>query len=234
MDNNITASARYKEVIAEIRDLGFEPGAKLKRPGCRPVQRRVDFNQGVDARILAKSPMYLREMATICISPSAHRVRPHRHAQDLRRRHPHGGGQRDHVAVELHALQLHGHTERPVRADEAQYHTERRAENPDLVIPHAVPTREAEGPVSRREELEPVLPAIVPNHAPGDARVGEREPGILHASLRRGQERVSAATHPATRLYIPPRALRARRRATDPGGVQRDCDSDCRQARSKS
>ena len=31
MDNNITASARYKEVIAEIRDLGFTPGAKLTR-----------------------------------------------------------------------------------------------------------------------------------------------------------------------------------------------------------
>lgn len=69
MDNNVTASARYKEVIAEIRDLGFERGAKLTRDGRRPVLRRVDFNQGVDARILAKSPMYLREMATICISP---------------------------------------------------------------------------------------------------------------------------------------------------------------------
>ena len=69
MDNNITASARYKEVIAEIRDLGFKHGSTLTRPGCRPVKRRVDFNQGVDARILAKSPMYLREMATICISP---------------------------------------------------------------------------------------------------------------------------------------------------------------------
>ena len=69
MDNNITASARYKEVIAEIRDLGFEEGAKLRRNDQRPVKRRVDFNQGVDARILVKSPMYLREMATICISP---------------------------------------------------------------------------------------------------------------------------------------------------------------------
>ena len=69
MDNNITASARYKEVIAEIRDLGFVPGAKIVREGRRPVKRRVDFNQGVDARILAKSPMYLREMATICIDP---------------------------------------------------------------------------------------------------------------------------------------------------------------------
>ena len=69
MDNNITASARYKEVIAEIRDLGFTPNAKLERKGMKPVKRRVDFNQGIDARILAKSPMFLREMATICISP---------------------------------------------------------------------------------------------------------------------------------------------------------------------
>ena len=69
MDNNITASARYKEVIAEIRDLGFTPGAKLTRDGNRSVKRRVDFNQGVDARILAKSDMFLREMSTICISP---------------------------------------------------------------------------------------------------------------------------------------------------------------------
>ena len=69
MDNNITASARYREVIAEIRDLGFNAGAKLTRDGKPPVKRRVDFNQGVDARILAKSDMFLREMATICISP---------------------------------------------------------------------------------------------------------------------------------------------------------------------
>ena len=68
MDNNITASARYKEVIAEIRDLGFGTGATIERNG-RKMRRRVDFNQGVDARILAKTPMYLREMATVCISP---------------------------------------------------------------------------------------------------------------------------------------------------------------------
>ena len=69
MDNNITASTRYKEVIAEIRDLGFQAGATIERIAGRPVQRRVDFNQGVDARILAKTPMYLREMAKVCISP---------------------------------------------------------------------------------------------------------------------------------------------------------------------
>lgn len=70
MDNNVVASARFKEIIAEIRDLGFTRGAKLQRNGVRqPVQRRVDFNQGVDARILCKDPMYLRELSTICLKP---------------------------------------------------------------------------------------------------------------------------------------------------------------------
>jgi hypothetical protein len=70
MDNNVVASTRFKEIIAEIRDLGFVPGAKIKRPWERvPVQRRVDFNQGVDARILCKDPMFLRELATICLKP---------------------------------------------------------------------------------------------------------------------------------------------------------------------
>lgn len=68
MDNNVVASPRFRELMAEIRDLGFVPGAKLTT-GRVPVQRRVDFNQGVDARILCKSPMYLRELATICIRP---------------------------------------------------------------------------------------------------------------------------------------------------------------------
>jgi hypothetical protein len=70
MDNNVVASARFKEIIAEIRDLGFLPGAKIKRPHERAaLQRRVDFNQGVDARILCKDPMYLRELASICLKP---------------------------------------------------------------------------------------------------------------------------------------------------------------------
>jgi hypothetical protein len=69
MDNNVVASPRFKEIVAEIRDLGFVPGAKLARPGRIPVQRRVDFNQGVDARILCKDPMYLRELSTICLKP---------------------------------------------------------------------------------------------------------------------------------------------------------------------
>lgn len=70
MDNNVVASPRFGELMAEIRDLGFGAGAKLRRPGERTAsRRRVDFNQGVDARILARDPIYLRELSTICLSP---------------------------------------------------------------------------------------------------------------------------------------------------------------------
>ena len=69
MDNNIVASSRYREVIAEIRDAGFQRNATFRRPNTQEAKRRVDFNQGVDARILVQSPVYLREMATICVDP---------------------------------------------------------------------------------------------------------------------------------------------------------------------
>lgn len=68
MDNNVVASNNFRNIIAEIRDLGFASGAQV--PGTRvPILRRVDFNQGVDARILCRSPMYLKELSTICIDP---------------------------------------------------------------------------------------------------------------------------------------------------------------------
>jgi hypothetical protein len=68
MDNNVVAATNFKEIVAEIRDLGFTKGAKLTR-GRTSILRRVDFNQGVDARILCKDPMFLRELSTICIKP---------------------------------------------------------------------------------------------------------------------------------------------------------------------
>lgn len=68
MDNNVVASENYQNIIAEIRDLGFQAGAKLTR-GKSTAMRRVDFNQGVDARILCKDIMYLKEMSTIAIKP---------------------------------------------------------------------------------------------------------------------------------------------------------------------
>lgn len=70
MDNNVVASNRFEDIIAEIRDLGFQAGATLKRKDERVAsKRRVDFNQGVDARILCKDPKYLRELATIALKP---------------------------------------------------------------------------------------------------------------------------------------------------------------------
>ncbi|MGI6851751.1 radical SAM protein [Mesorhizobium sp. 1B3] len=68
MDNNVVASANFKDIIAEIIDLGFERGATLRR-GRYELQRRVDFNQGVDARILCKDPMYLQQLSRIAIKP---------------------------------------------------------------------------------------------------------------------------------------------------------------------
>jgi len=68
MDNNVVASANFKDIISEIIDLGFERGATLKR-GRYELQRRVDFNQGVDARILSRDPMYLQQLARIALKP---------------------------------------------------------------------------------------------------------------------------------------------------------------------
>ena len=68
MDNNVVASANFKDTISEILDLGFERGATLKR-GKHELQRRVDFNQGVDARILCKDPVYLKQLARIALKP---------------------------------------------------------------------------------------------------------------------------------------------------------------------
>lgn len=68
MDNNVVASAKFKTIIEEIVELGFVPGEKLRRNG-RTYARRVDFNQGVDARILAKDKMFLRELSRIALRP---------------------------------------------------------------------------------------------------------------------------------------------------------------------
>lgn len=68
MDNNIVASPRFADIISEVVDLGFGKGATLKRDG-KTFKRRVDFNQGVDARELAKNPELMRQLARICVSP---------------------------------------------------------------------------------------------------------------------------------------------------------------------
>jgi hypothetical protein len=54
LDNNVLASPRLPDICAEIRDLGFVNGAKLNGRS-----RYVDFNQGLDARLLSKARMAL-------------------------------------------------------------------------------------------------------------------------------------------------------------------------------
>ena len=62
MDNNVLASPRLKDIVADIRSLGFTPGARLAGRA-----RYVDFNQGLDARLLTERKMEL--LAQIPINP---------------------------------------------------------------------------------------------------------------------------------------------------------------------
>ncbi len=68
MDNNVVASSKFNDIIAQAIDLGFEKGATINRNG-KDIKRRVDFNQGVDARILVKSDNYLKSIGRLCIDP---------------------------------------------------------------------------------------------------------------------------------------------------------------------
>lgn len=70
LDNNVLASDKFPAIVDEIRSSGFEAGAKLLRvvEGRRlKYLRHVDFNQGVDARLLTREKMRL--LATTAISP---------------------------------------------------------------------------------------------------------------------------------------------------------------------
>jgi hypothetical protein len=54
LDNNVLASNRFEKIINDILELGFERGAKFNNK-----LRRLDFNQGLDARLLTPEKMSL-------------------------------------------------------------------------------------------------------------------------------------------------------------------------------
>jgi len=62
LDNNVLASKSFKQIIRDICALGFERGAKLNGR-----MRRVDFNQGLDARKLSEKKIAL--LAETAIRP---------------------------------------------------------------------------------------------------------------------------------------------------------------------
>ena len=64
LDNNILGIDGIEDRILEIRDMGFEHGAKRNNR-----KRHVDFNQGLDARLISKRPALARYLAKICLSP---------------------------------------------------------------------------------------------------------------------------------------------------------------------
>lgn len=62
LDNNILACDDFPRIVKGIRDEGFVPGAKLNNR-----QRAVDFNQGIDARLITTANAKL--LSSICLSP---------------------------------------------------------------------------------------------------------------------------------------------------------------------
>ena len=54
LDNNVLASPKFPKIINEIKRCGFHKGAKF----CSKL-RRLDFNQGVDARLLTEEKLRL-------------------------------------------------------------------------------------------------------------------------------------------------------------------------------
>lgn len=60
LDNNIFASPDYNKIITDILDAGFVKGARLKGR-----KRNLDFNQGLDARLISKNKVELLAKTSI-------------------------------------------------------------------------------------------------------------------------------------------------------------------------
>lgn len=64
MDNNVLASKSFEKIINDIKDLGFEKGTKLNNK-----LRYIDFNQGVDARLIVQNKSKIELLSKIAIHP---------------------------------------------------------------------------------------------------------------------------------------------------------------------
>jgi hypothetical protein len=64
LDNNILASDKFEEIIEEIKSIGFEKGKNIYQ---NRKKRYVDFNQGIDARLLTREKMKM--LSEIAVRP---------------------------------------------------------------------------------------------------------------------------------------------------------------------
>jgi hypothetical protein len=64
LDNNVLAHPHFERIIDQIRDLGFAHGMTRNKR-----RRDVDFNQGIDARIIAHNPRIAKLLSSINLSP---------------------------------------------------------------------------------------------------------------------------------------------------------------------
>ncbi len=69
MDNNVLISRDFDRIIDDILELGFARGATFRNPRTgKVVQRIVDFNQGLDAKLL--TPHKAKRLGEIALSPA--------------------------------------------------------------------------------------------------------------------------------------------------------------------
>lgn len=99
MDNNILASKRLDFIVDELVKLGYGKNNKSFKNNRRWVNKTVDFNQGLDARLLFSDP-------TIMVLISKLEIKPMRVAFD----HAHPDFVKMYVSVMRQAAQNHVHS----------------------------------------------------------------------------------------------------------------------------
>lgn len=69
MDNNVLISKNFDQIIDDILELGFQRGATYINPKTgKEVRRYVDFNQGLDAKLI--TPEKAKRLGEIALSPA--------------------------------------------------------------------------------------------------------------------------------------------------------------------
>ena len=69
MDNNVLISKNFNQIVDDILELGFERGATYTNPRTgKTVHRYVDFNQGLDAKLITEEKA--RRLGEIALSPA--------------------------------------------------------------------------------------------------------------------------------------------------------------------